>query len=107
MTSGWRLFVVAQVAKFLDGADAEGVVGGGAEVPGEGHDAAPAVVRPVAGFADPAPEEAAALVVDERFGARQQAAEVAEATVGFRVELLILRSGRCSTGPGRRAGGCA
>ena len=96
---GVVLLVVAQVAEFLDGVNAEGVVGGGAEVPGEGHDAAPAVVRPVAGFADPAPEESAALVVDERFGAGQQAAEVAEATVAFGVELLILVAADVVLGP--------
>ena len=83
-------FVIAEVAEFVDGVDAESVVGGGGEVPGQGHDAAPAVLSPVARFADPAPEESAALVIDEGFWTRQQAAEVAETAVGLGVELLVL-----------------
>ena len=64
---------------------------GEGEVPGEGHDAVPAVVDPVvAGFADPAPEESPATVVDQGFGSGEQAAEVAELAVDLGVELLVL-----------------
>ena len=61
-------------------------------MPGEGHDAVPAVLDPVvaARLPDPAPEESPAAVVDQRFGAGDEASQVGELAVDLGVELLDL-----------------
>ena len=71
---GVAALVVAEGAELGDGVDAEGVVAGGGEVPGEGHDAVPAVLDPVvaAGLADPTPEESPAACRRPAFRGRRR-----------------------------------